>query len=349
MANAPLESVLRALAPHAHRVPFFALVRHLERLLGANARVGGLGPLAAERIRFRHDIRPIFHASDVTHLRVVGSGDQLRVTVTTGFLGVVGSVSPLANYFTDDVLRAESIDEQSLRAFYDLFHHRLIAFVYGAELRASAWAEIREDGGDRITRRSLLFAGAGDRPGSVGGLAPTQWLGLARVVGRRPHTRDALEAALAIGFPSTPIRVVDFMDRSIELPIDVRSQLGVKNVELGRGARLGARLVGQTGLLRLSVGPVDRAGFNALLPGTPDHARLRAIVDTVTGGLLDADAEIEVRAGEEPRARLGGRHGTRLGVNALIVRPRADRPLRIRVALTDDAGAGRPAFAVGHL
>jgi type VI secretion system protein ImpH len=346
MADGPLEKVLRALVPRAHRVPFFALVRHLERLLGADARVGGLGPVVAERIRFRHDIRPIFHASDVTQLRVLGSGDQLRVTLSTGFLGVVGSVSPLANYFTDDVLRAESIDEQSLRGFYDVFHHRLIAFVYGAELRASAWAEIRRDGADRITRRSLFFAGVGSRPESVAGLAPRQWLGLARVVGRRSRTRDALEAALAIGFPGTPIRVVDFIARDVQLPADVRSQLGVKNVELGRGARLGARLVGQTGLLRLIVGPVDRAGFNALLPGTPAHVRLRAIVDSVTGGLLDADAEIEVRAGEEPRARLGDRYGTRLGVNALVVRPRADRSLRIRVPLTDDAGAGRPAFEV---
>ncbi len=341
-----LERELNELALRARRVPFFALVRHLERLFQADARVGGLGPAAAEVVRFRHDIHPIFHASDITRLRVVHHGDALRVELTTGFLGVVGSVSPLANYFTDDVLRAESLDEESVRAFYDLFHHRLIAFVYSAELRASAWAEIRADGSDRVTRRSLNFAGLTARPAGEAGLAPRQWLGLARVMGRRPRTRDALERALAVGFPGTPIRVIDFLTRDVALPASERSQLGVRNVDLGRGARLGARLLRQSGLLRLVVGPVDRAAFDALLPGTVNHSRLRAIVDSVTGGMLDVDAEIEIRRGEEPRARLGARYGTRLGSNTLVVRPRTDRSLLVRVPLTGDAAGGRPVFAV---
>jgi type VI secretion system protein ImpH len=341
-----LERELSELVSRAHRVPFFALVRHLERLLQSAARVGGLGPVTSEVIRFRHDIHPVFHASDVTQLRVVRGSDPLRVELTTGFLGVVGSVSPLANYFTDEVLRAESIDEKSLRAFYDVFHHRLIAFVYGAELRASAWAEIRADGSDRVTRRSLSFAGLTERPARDAGLAPRQWLGLARVVGRRLRTRDALDAALAIGFPGAAIRVVDFLSRDVDLPTGERSQLGVKHVNLGRGARLGSRLLRQSGFLRLAVGPVDRAAFDALLPGAAEHSRLRAIVDSVTGGMLDADAEIEIRRGEEPRARLGGRHGTRLGSNTLVVRPRTDRTLLVRVPLSGGAGQGRPVFEV---
>jgi hypothetical protein len=72
-------------------------------------------------------------------------------------------------------------------------------------------------------------------------------------------------------------------------------------------------------------------------------------VDAVLGGLLDAEVEIEIACGAEPRARLGGSGGgsvgTRLGRTALVVRPRTSVPVRARVALTDDAAeSSRPEF-----
>lgn len=344
MDEAPdLEQELRELSRTARRVPFFALVRHLARKFPNGAPVGGTGPASEEAIRFRHDVQPIFHASDVTGLRVVRKPEGLRVEITTGFLGIIGSVSPLANYFTEDVLRAESFDEVALRYFYDVFHHRLIAFVYGAHLRAAPSWEVRADGTDRVTRRSLALT-ASPRPAEgIYGLSALQWGGLARVVGRRPRTRAALEAALALAFPNMPIRIFDFLGRDVNLPSNERAQLGVRNVTLGRGARLGSRLLRQTGLVRLAAGPVARMAFDALLPGGSDHARLRAIVDSVTGGMLDADAEIQLAVGEEPRVQLGAKHA-RLGGAAVLARPRTMRDLRVRIPLTGDVRGGRLAL-----
>jgi type VI secretion system protein ImpH len=336
------ERALFALATGARRVPFFALVRHLSRVLpsGATAGVGGFGPVGEETIRFRHDAQPIFHASDVTGMRIVRRNGRLVAEITTGFLGIVGSVSPLANYFTEEVLRADSLDEASLRSFYDLFHHRLIAFVYGAHLRAAPSWEVRGDGTDRVTRRSLALT-ASPRPAEgAAGLSALQWGGLARILGRRPRSRSALEAALVLAFPTMPVRILDFLSRDVALPSRERAQLGVCNVTLGRGARLGSRLLRQTGLVRLTAGPLGRAAFDALLPGGPDHARLRTVLDSVTGGMLDADADLQVAFGEEPRARLGRRFGTRLGGAAVLTRPRTAGALRVRVPLSGDGAAG---------
>jgi type VI secretion system protein ImpH len=335
-----LDRELLSLASSARRIPFFALARHLSRVLPSPAPIGGLGPVAEEVIRFRHDVQPIFHAGDVTGLRVLRRNGKRVVEITTAFLGIVGSVSPLANYFTDDVLRADSLDETALRSFYDLFHHRLIAFVYGANLRAAPSWEVRGDGSDRVTRRSLALTASPRPADGAAGLGLLQWGGLARILGRRPRSRTALEAALLLAFPAMPIRVLDFLSRDVALPSRERAQLGVRNVTLGRGARLGSRLLRQTGLVRLAAGPLDRAAFDALLPGAPDHARLRAVLDSVTGGMLDADADLQIAFGEEPRARLGRAYGTRLGGAAVLTRPRTAGALRVRVPLTGDARAG---------
>ena len=162
-----------------------------------------------------------------------------------------------------------------------------------------------------------------------------------------PGLAFALEAALGVAFPKLSIRVVDFPRPGSEPPAgELRgpAQLGVRNVTLGRDARLGSEPVRPArALLKLSAGPVGRLAGDALLPGRADHTRLRAIVESVTGGSLDA--EIQLALGEEPRARLGARFGARLGATQLA-RPRATRAEQLRIPLTGDArGAarGRPA------
>jgi type VI secretion system protein ImpH len=335
-----VEAVLRDLERRARQASFFALVGELERAFPEAPAVGGLGPPQAEPLRFRHDPHLIFHATDVTGMRVprgANTARGARIEITTAFLGVIGSVSPLANYFTEDIIRAESFDDRSLRAFYDLFHHRLVGLLYRALLRATPSAEIQLGGSDRTTARSVAGAGVPARFARPGALPTLQWLGIAPIFTRRPRGRDALEAALALAAPGVPIRVVDFVSRDVSLPESERAQLGVQHVTLGRGARLGRRLLRQTGLVRLAVGPVDRATFETLVPGGVSHERLRSAVDHVTGGLVEADMDIAITCGEEPRAQLG--RGSRLGGTALVARPRAVRPMSVNVKF--GAGAAR--------
>ena len=357
----------QSLEARARRLPFFALVQHLERLAPSSAPVGGRGPVSAESIRFRHDINLVFHPGDVAALRFVTRRGSSLAVLTTTFLGIVGSVSPLATFFTEDVLRSDAQDDKALRAFYDVFHHRLIALLYRALARAVPGAEVRARGDDRVTLRSLAMVGLVPVSASAGvssvpgtpprAVTPREWLGAARALGRRPRSRDALEAALRLALPHLPSTVFDFVPRDVPLAEDQRAQLGVANVTLGRGARLGRHLLRQSGLVRVAVGPVDRASFDGLMPGGVDHARLRGAVDAVLGGLLDAEVEIEIACGAEPRARLGGGGGggagggggggggTRIGRTALVVRPRTSVPVRARVALTDDAAeSSRPEF-----
>jgi type VI secretion system protein ImpH len=269
--------------------------------------------------------------------------------MTTAFLGVIGSVSPLANYFSEDILKAETLDDRSLRDFYDLFHHRLIAFVYLAHRRAAPWCEMRLDATDRTSARALAIVGRMPRVQAFGDAQPQgrppsplgvrQEFALARTFARCSAGRDRLEATLAMAFPGVPMTLLDFLARDVLLAEGARTQLGVYNSTLGRGARLGRHLPLQTGLLRVLVGPVDRETYEAFMPGGPEFPRLSQIVASLTGGMLDCEAEIEIRCGEEPRARLGASHGTRLGLTALVGRPRVDRAVRVRVSVNGGVSA----------
>ncbi|HEY1417783.1 MAG TPA: type VI secretion system baseplate subunit TssG, partial [Myxococcaceae bacterium] len=100
MSDAPGADALLAL-----RLGFVPLVRLLERLTPDAVRVGGEGPLSGERIRFRHDRGLRFHASDVVALELEdGQRERARYLLTSGFLGLSGSMSPMPAYLAEELL-----------------------------------------------------------------------------------------------------------------------------------------------------------------------------------------------------------------------------------------------------
>jgi type VI secretion system protein ImpH len=340
--DADVERHLAELAARARGIPFVNLVEHLERVFRGARPVAETGRARDERVRFRHDPNLVFHASDIAGMRVLrGRG----VEITTAFLGATGPVSPLATFFTEAILRAESQDNDALGAFYDVLHHRLIALCYRALRRSRLPWSIRTTANDEFTRRALAATGLGPKRKDAP-LSSVAMLGRARILARRPRGREALEAALALAFPRFEVAIEDFLRRRVRLADEQRLRLGSRNHCLGRETRLGHTLHAQADLLRLRIGPVDRETFDSLLPGAPENVRLRRVVEENTGGLLDAEVEIEILCGEEPRAMLGksaGR-GTRLGRSSLIRRVDPSRRLRVRLPLTGGVEDARPQF-----
>src|SRR5689334_3102208 len=97
------EPVLKA-APHS---TFFHILSLLERLSSDAVRIGGDGPPSAERIRFRHDYDLGFSAGDIARaeVRALPRGPARVLDppipvfeVTTTFLGLTGTISPLPLY-----------------------------------------------------------------------------------------------------------------------------------------------------------------------------------------------------------------------------------------------------------
>jgi type VI secretion system protein ImpH len=149
-----IERRLHDLGARARRIPFVTLVEHLERLVVGSVPVGARGPVADEIVRFSHDPSLVFHSSDIASMRVEGT----RVALTTTFLGATGAVSPLASFFTEDVLHADSQDQNILAAFYDVFHHRLLSLLYRALQRTRpSWGS--GVGGGALQGRVLAAVG----------------------------------------------------------------------------------------------------------------------------------------------------------------------------------------------
>ena len=318
----------------------------LQRLAPTATPVGELGPPSTEAIRFAHDPGLIFHPSDVSKIepRVVNRHNgHTFARMTTTFLGLVGSASPLANFMSEDVLRAEESDEPSLLAFYDLFHHRLISLFFRAWKKYRFAAGFRADASDAFSRRALSFVGV-DLAGAIPrrGLPPGDLLPLAPLLSAtRTRPSRTLQIVLERLLPGVDVRIEMFVARRVRLDESQRVLLGKQNTELATNYTIGRSVLDRSGAFRIVVGPVSYDMFEGFAPGGRHHTRLRQIVDQFSGGILESELELHLSESESPRFQLGARRGAVLGITTQLVTSRK-KPMRYRMVLSEDRDKSKP-------
>jgi len=307
----------------ARRVGFRALVRLIERLTPVAARIGEGGPAELEPVRFRHDPSLSFSAADVVSVAIedapaLDTPDRpgLRYQITTTFLGLSGSVTPLPDHFADELV-GEDPDNPVRTRFLDLFHHRVLSLLYRGVARLDHPGEYEVGGADPWSRRVLCLLGtdafANDAP-------PPDARRLLRMApllvgrGRGPHVlRAAVEDELGpdIG-PAATVSIREFVGSWIDLEPGDQARLGRASLCLGRTSILGGRIFDLTGKFRVLLGPVPYDVMQRLLPGGDLNQRLHEIVDLVTSRADEFEAEVTVAADQTPGLRLT--QGARLGL-----------------------------------
>lgn len=331
--------LLDELQQDPERFEFFELVRLLEQALGAD--IGTEGPDRGEpRITLAHSPDLGFPAADVAWLRAEGSTAQVGTT----FLGLLGTASPLAPEWTEQVLHDD--DEGRLRAFYDVFHHRALSLL------VAAWKVHALEGGfdlrgdDSLSKRLRSLAGVdGWIDAEEDALPPMAAVGLADYQRGQPQSLDvgSAEGLLRRLYPTWNVRLQPCIPRFVAFTARERARLGRHRNRLGATLVYGdGRDEAQT-LLRVQIGPVDATTYESLMPGGESYRALERLMRRLFAGALDVELEVEVAQGAAPVCMLGRPAGSRLGVDARVAAD-LDAPVRARVRLLQDASAARRAF-----
>ena len=285
-----------------HRPGFFPLVAFLERLTSDAARVGELGPVSEERIRFRHDPSLSFSASDVSAVVLrqvpVRPDDEFSrrplFEVSTTFLGLTGSASPLPLYMAEEVAQ-EDPDDAVQREFLDLFHHRLLSLLYRIESRYRVTRELTASCTDQWSRRLLALAGFDTYERAWPGiLPPWRLLRIASLLISRVRTAEKLEIALqevlAEELEGARVTVRQFVGRWVD--IDARAQLGVVNNLLGRNMLLGGRAFDRMGRFQVEIGPLSPRTWRRLMADGDLYPLAREIISLFVRDPLEYTFEL---------------------------------------------------------
>jgi type VI secretion system protein ImpH len=326
---------LEVVASVPHQFDFYQLMRRLESLSPDLPKLGTAARPTDEPIRLGQEPSLAFPPAPLAGVLPGRSGPPwLRVN----FFGLLGPNGPLPIHMTEYVgERMRAAGDPTFSRFLDLFHHRMLLLFYRTWANSQPTADLDRPGPGRFA----TYVGA-----AFGLAAPSlrgrdAWPDSAKLyyAGRlaaRARNAEGL-AAVAGDFFKMPVRVEAFVGAWLDIPPAERWVFGRGERRLGLTTVSGARAFSRGHKFRLVAGPLNRAQFQRLLPGTPGLARLTALVRNYVGDALDWDLKLVLDdRTEEPltlgRSRLGwtswlrGPGGLPQARQDLILSPEPDAP-----------------------
>jgi type VI secretion system protein ImpH len=307
----PDSPVIRSLLARGRRFSFFQAVRLLERIRTGSVRIGRQGPAAQETIRLRPTKSLGFPRSDLESVEVLPENGRYRITST--FLGLYGSTSPLPMYFSQELLWQDD-SENCTRDFLDLFHHRLLSLFFRCWTKYRYFVRFMAGGTDELSGNLLALVGlATDSLKSACPVQPVMLIRYAGLITQHPHGAEQLRAILTTWFGGLRIEVRQFMHRWVRLPLDRRNHLGQSSTTVGIDLVVGARVQDRAGKFRVVVGPVGWERFQRFLPDGDEFGVLVALTRLFVTDPLEFDVEVRLKGEEVPRLRLGTEKPYRLG------------------------------------
>jgi type VI secretion system protein ImpH len=333
-------AVIERLFNEPYRFEFFQAVRMLELWL----RRRGLPEqgLLPNFLRFQNSLslgfppsqleavhtEPRGLAADAGALGAALQAATLRYTrITPAFMGLLGGSGVLPAHYTERVDEHHVYQrEDGPRAFLDTFSNRSLAMFHEAWSKYRLELKYELDGSDAFLPLLLSLAGFGNASlrerlaSHEDGVVLDESIGyFAASIRHRPASAVQVARVLSEYF-GRPVKAEQFVGCWYDVPPAQQSLLGAPNAVLGVGAMAGERVWQRDLRLRLSIGPLDHASFNAFLPGGLAARALKSMLTMFTGVTLEYEVELVLRAADVKGVDLApdGNPG-RLGWDAYLV------------------------------
>lgn len=296
-------SLLSALEAHPARFDFHGALRQLECAFAHLPRIGQAARPADEAVRFGQQPSLAFEPAMINSL-IPGATPKLLLN----FFGLLGANGPLPIHLSEYIRdRQRNLNDPTLAAFCDVFHHRMISLFYRAWASAQPAVSLDRPQADRFAHYLGSLIGIG-MPSMLGRdtVPDVAKLHFAGRLG--PQTRNAGGlAALLSDYLQVPVQVEQFVGHWMTLPADGLCALrsGPDAPVLGQTTVMGKKVWNTQHKFRLLIGPLDLEQTRRLLPGGDSLERVQDWVRQYVGLAMDWDVNLIVKKEQLPGLRLG--------------------------------------------
>lgn len=296
---------------------FHAAMRRVDCAFPDRPQSGHASRPAEEPVRVGQDPTLAFAPAQLQAFRQPSPERPGRLRVA--FFGLFGPQGPLPLHLTEHARdRMRGVGDRTFAAFVDMFQHRMFMLLHRAW--AASQPTVRQDRPDSnpFARYIGALCGLGS-PALLGRDALPDHAKL-QFVGRLMHpARNAQGLGAMIGrYFGLPTQIEEFAAGWLELPPENRWRLGhsAEVSQLGKTSIVGTRVFGRAHKFRVVLGPLERADFQSLLPGTARLEALAHLVRAYTGDELAWDVRLVLRPEERRQLALG--RSSRLGYDTWL-------------------------------
>lgn len=283
-------------------------------------------------LKIRPHLSLDFPCSDIHSIKNhTDENNVFTYQITTTFLGLYGSSSPLPTFYTENLLREQSEDSSLTRNFIDIFNNHLYHNLFKTWSSHKLSYKLFEEKDNNYL--SYLY--------SIGGLDskstrdiipedynPIRYLG---ILGHFPRSAFGLKTILADILEIPKINIFECKDTVIKISETQRLSLGLNNTELGESTHLGEQIISTTHAFTIEIGPIEFDTYTNILPNTSKFSLLNRIVNLYIDQPLIWDIEAIVISRQIPGIQLGADKGARLGFDSWIFNKSAPKKIIYKV------------------
>lgn len=297
---------LTEVSENPYRYGFFQTVRRINCFYNNKPLTGHSYKPSDDPFRFSQEPYTYFAPSTIAGLIIDGSGPYPRLSQR--FLGLFGPNGPLPLHLTEYARdRSRQHHDQTLAAFADMFHHRVVSLFYAAWAQSQPVVQFDRPDEDRFAMYvGSLFGLGSPSLRHLDAMHHVSKLGFAGHLSSLPRHVSGL-MSLIKGYFNVPTQVVEFIAHWMRIPKDdlVRLGEGGTSGHLGRDTILGERVWQRQDKFQLRLGPLSLDMYESFLPSGKSFNALVSSVRNYVGIEYLWEVNLVLKMEEKPVTCLG--------------------------------------------
>lgn len=314
------DRLIEDLSGHSVEFGLFYALRLLRQVFPEDPAIGTATRPSQESVRFNQSVTLNFAPSSVEKIELTQrEEDDPLLQLWTYAFGLTGPNGPLPTPVTEYILERRKFKDQTLEAFLNIFHHRMLGLFYRAWALNAPAANLEDGEQSRFYRHLKSLIGIGmesmrdrDEVDDKAKAYSAGWL-----MSRTP-SQEGLESILSCYF-DMPVHVQPFQGQWLTIPPEAQCRLGESEAtgQLGLNTIVGSSIWERQIRFRIVFGPLPFADYQRLLPGNKAFIRLKDWVCLYAGLAYEWEVQLILKKEEVSPIQLGG--GALLGWTTWLV------------------------------
>lgn len=258
-----------------------------------------------------------FPVGDIEQLIILEEDGREVFQFLVNFLGLQGSSGPLPGSVLDEI--AEEHNNNPIQSIYlDFFNHHLITLFHQIWRKYKYYIKFNPNFSDNYSRNIMNLLGVSRDFIKFTHLNWHKIFYHLGIIQSGIRTKEALTSIIQHYFDLHDISLEEHVRKIVEVEVEQKNQVGIKNVMLGENFILGDKIESFSNKFRVNINNLKLDEFHQFLPNTKKYRQLQELIRFLLKDPLPYDVLLGLHPDTKSTFILGKDNSSFLGWTTLI-------------------------------
>lgn len=258
-----------------------------------------------------------FPVDDIEQLIILEEDGREVFQFLVNFLGLQGSSGPLPGSVLDEI--AEEHNNNPIQSIYlDFFNHHLITLFHQIWRKYKYYVKFNSNFSDNYSRNIMNLLGVSRDFIKFTHLNWHKIFYHLGIIQSGIRTKEALTSIIQHYFDLHDISLEEHVRKIVEVEVEQKNQVGIKNVMLGENFILGDKVESFSNKFRVNINNLKLDEFHQFLPNTKKYRQLQELIRFLLKDPLPYDVLLGLHPDTKSTFILGKDNSSFLGWTTLI-------------------------------